>query len=85
MSPEKQSADLTLLDELLAEVGRQDSPESSLLREHLEGARFYLTGAMPEELELNLKLAEKSLDGLADQSLQSRIRDFIRAQRASRG
>jgi hypothetical protein len=48
-----------------------------LLREHLESARVYLVGLIPEEYAFSLKMAEEALNCLSDHDLRERIEDFI--------
>jgi hypothetical protein len=77
----QQEEDVDVLNEILAELNELPKEQSQPVLEHLGGARFYITGVMPEELELNLKMAEGSLGSLPDGPLKSRIRDFIAAHR----
>jgi len=70
------------IDELIRDlVGGDDTPRG-LLREHLEGARFYLLGGIPAEYQFNLKLSESLLGDLDDQDLEGRIRAFLRSERS---
>ncbi len=69
------------LDELVHDLAGGDGTPRSLLREHLEAARFYLLGAMPAEYQLNLELAEGLLPDIEDKDLQGRIRTFLRNER----
>ena len=78
----QQSEDLDVLNDLLAELGQLPPEQNEPLLEHLEGARYYLTGAMPSELALNLKMAEESLDSLPEGSLKSRIQQFLEGHRS---
>ena len=73
--------DLDAITDILADLENLRPDRCPLLTEHLEGARFYLTGAMPRELAFNLQLAEESLDSLADAGLKTRIQEFIDAHR----
>ena len=66
------------VDELLLELGRDPSPAARLTLEHLAGVRTYLIDWMPEELALNLDLAEASLAGFPSPQLKARIQDFIK-------
>jgi len=75
--PEEVTLALAAFDEVLAELGQERSPESDLVREHLEGARFYVNESAPGELAVNLRLAEESLDGLPDGDLKARIQAFL--------
>jgi len=51
------------------------------MREHLETARSYLLGSMPDEYSFNLKLAKHLLPDIEDKSLQTRLADFLRSQK----
>ncbi len=73
--------DLDTLTNILAELEKLPPERCPLLIEHLEGARFYLTGAMPKELAFNLQLAGESLDSLNDAGLKAQIQEFIEAHR----
>jgi len=44
-----------------------------LLKEHLQSARQYLLGAMPEEYLLSLGWARQALDTVPDSDIQSRF------------
>ena len=79
MKQPKVEADLEPLNEILAELEKH--PGTDLTKEHLEGARFYMTGSMPDELAMNLKLAEESLNELDDEALKTRIRELIKSAR----
>jgi hypothetical protein len=65
-------------------TGGSGTPEA-LMREHLEQARFYTLGAMPEEYHLTLRLAEQLLPEIHDQGSQNRIGAFLRSQRLDAG
>jgi hypothetical protein len=73
--------DLDTLTNILADLEKLPPDRRPLLTEHLEGARFYLMGAMPKELPFNLQLAAEALDSLNDAALKARIREFIEAHR----
>jgi hypothetical protein len=65
--------DVTRIEALLRDLnGKSDTPDG-FMREHLEQARFYLLGSMPEEYRLNLKLARELLPEIEDRSLRDRI------------
>ncbi len=63
------------LEALIARLeGRSDS---KLLVEHLQTAAAYLRGAMPEECEHNLKLANNRSDALADTHLKDELHHTV--------
>jgi hypothetical protein len=70
-----QTNDIARLDGLLDELRKKTQCE--LLREHLESARVYLVGLIPEEYAFSLKMAEEALNCLSDHDLRERIEDFI--------
>jgi hypothetical protein len=76
---------LARLEQLTLDLSRSRGANASLLREHLESARFYKTGAMPEEFLFNLKLAKRLLPDLGDQDLQSRIAEFLKSVEREEG
>ena len=73
LSPKEREADLGRLDEMIAAL----EPGDALLREHLQSARQYLFGAMPEEYLVSLEWARRSLDTVPDGNLRSRLDDAI--------
>ena len=73
---------LSDLDDLLAGLEHEHSPDCGLLREHLQGARSYLLGAMPAEYKLNLRLAGDVVDCIGNEALRRRLDDFIRRETA---
>ena len=59
--------ELSKLDELLALLAQAPpSPESEIAQEHIQSARSCVLGAMPAECELDLKLAQIAIGGIAD-------------------
>jgi hypothetical protein len=72
--------DAALLEELVRDLeGASDTP-NGLMRAHLEAARFYLLGCMPEEYRLNLKLARDVLADIEDSGLHTRVAGFLQSQ-----
>jgi hypothetical protein len=61
---------LAKLDSLITLV--RDS-KNNLLREHLQSARVYLLGAMPDEYEFSLQTAKETAAGLTDSSLRNLV------------
>ena len=80
-------AQLEKFDEILAFLA--DAPETEAVisaQEHLQFARSYLLGAMPEELEVSLAMAEKAIHGMDDCRLRQeslRLLDEVREARAT--
>ena len=81
MSPSADPLVLKRLNDLISALEANPSTREGLMRAHLEEARFYLNGAMPEEYRLNLKLAQGSREDIEDESLRNRISEFLRSQR----
>jgi len=78
-------AQLAKLDEILAFLA--DAPESDpalSAQEHLQFARSYLLGAMPEELELSLAMAEQALGGIDDRELRRKALHLFEEVREAR-
>jgi len=69
---------LDQLDHLLIELGRDPSPEATLVLEHLSGVRTYWVEYMPLELALNLELTRESLRPLPNPELKTRITGFLK-------
>ena len=67
--------DLSSLDRIIEEVPAGD--EYSLLREHLQRARDYQIGAMPQEYLLNMRLAKEAVDCVSDDNRRRRISEMI--------
>jgi hypothetical protein len=80
-------AQLEKFDEILAFLA--DAPQTEAVisaQEHLQFARSYLLGAMPEELELSLAMAEQAIHGMHDRRLRQkavRLLDEVREARAT--
>ena len=47
------------LDHLIAEVANSPDPHTALLLEHLQSARTYVLGAMPDEYEFSLAMSKE--------------------------
>jgi hypothetical protein len=76
--------DLASIEELLRDLPDETGTTNGLMREHLEAARFYLLGCMPEEYNLTLKLAKDLVPSMIDQHLRHRIAGFLQSQELSR-
>jgi hypothetical protein len=72
--------ELARLEEFIRDLPEGSDTPGGLLRERLEGARFYLVGSMPHEYGLNLEMAKEILPDLDDAALRSRIEEFIQNQ-----
>ena len=68
------------IEELMRDLARETGTPEALLREHLESARFYLLGCMPDEYRFSLRLARDVLPDLHNKSLRERVTDFLRNQ-----
>ena len=75
LNPTERKADLGRLDAMIAELER--FRDVDLLHEHLQSARQYLLGAMPEEYLLSLGWAKAALDTVPDGDIRSRFNDTI--------
>src|SRR5436190_9523216 len=51
--------DLNHIEQFVLDLEKQPGATNALMREHLDAARFYRTGAMPQEYNFNLKLAQQ--------------------------
>ena len=70
LAPKEREADLARLDEV---IGSLKDGEADLLKEHLQSAREYLLGAMPEEYLLSLEWAGTALDTVSNGDLRRRL------------
>ena len=70
LNPAKREADLARLDEMIAAL---EPGDPDLLKEHLQSARQYLLGAMPEEYLVNLEWARTALARVPDGEARSRF------------
>ena len=78
-------AQLEKFDEILAFLA--DAPETEAVisaQEHLQFARSYLLGAMPEELELSLVMAKKAIGGMDDRHLRQKALQLLEEVREAR-
>jgi hypothetical protein len=72
LGPAQRDADLQRLDELIKELGHSQENRDDLLIQHLQSARTYLLGAMPEEYSLSLQNAKESLSVVRDENARRR-------------
>ena len=64
-------AQLAKLDELLELIG--DAPEDverPSVQEHVQAARTYLLGAMPQEYELSIEMAQKAIAAITERNVR---------------
>ena len=76
---------LSKLDQLLEFLA--DAPEDEECRnakEHLQSARTYLLGAMPEEFELSLQMAEEAISAIAQRTVRIEAERMLREVREAR-
>ena len=66
-------ADSQRLDELIAALGHSQENRDDLLIQHLQSARTYLLGAMPEEYALSLQNAMESLNVVRDEASRRQL------------
>lgn len=74
LNPAKREADLGRLDQMIAAL---EPGDTDLLKEHLQSARQYLLGAMPEEYLVNLEWARTALAAVPDGEARSRFNQTI--------
>ncbi len=75
LSPAKREANITRLDQMIAELEHFREPNPFI--EHLHSARVYLLGAMPDEYLLSIESARQVLDVVPDSKLRSRTDDTL--------
>jgi hypothetical protein len=77
LGPTQIDADLQRLDELLAALGHSQENRDDLLIEHLQRARTYLLGAMPEEYALSLQNARDNLSLVRGETTRQRLESAL--------
>jgi hypothetical protein len=75
LGPAQRDAALRRLDELIADLSRSQENGGHLLIEHLQSARTYLLGAMPEEYALSLQHARNNLSLVRDETSRRRLEE----------
>lgn len=83
MSPASSSETVGLLDELIEATSRDSGLQRSIVQEHLESARIYLTSAMPLEYQLSMSQLNQGLDNIENPALRSRLQRFVQSQMTS--
>jgi hypothetical protein len=73
----QRDADSQRLDELIAALGRSQENRDDLVIQHLQSARTYLLGAMPEEYALSLQHARESLSLVRDEASRRQLEDTL--------
>jgi hypothetical protein len=66
-------ADLAQIDRLIAELAQSRDVQTDLLVEHLQSARVYLLGAMPDEYEFSLVAAKNVAAELSSTSMRDAV------------
>ena len=77
LGPAQRDTDLQRLDEWIAALGHSQENRDDLLIQHLQSARAYLLGAMPEEYALSLQNARESLSLVRDEASRRRLDDTL--------
>jgi hypothetical protein len=78
-------ADVTRLDAVIDEMTDPAESQCELLREHLETARTYLRGEMPDEYVLSLRLADDAVNCIASEERRQRLKRMIAGLLANEG
>jgi hypothetical protein len=73
-------SELDHLNELVRELADCAGSQCALLLEHLESARFYLSGAMPLEYRMSLLMARNQLKCVPNEGFRAQLADFIQSQ-----
>jgi hypothetical protein len=73
----QRDADSQRLDELIAALSNSQENRDDLLIQHLQSARTYLLGAMPEEYALSLQNAMESLSVVRDEPSRRQLEDTL--------
>src|SRR6266566_808063 len=68
---------LARLDHLISEVKHAQGGQTNLLLEHLQGARIYLLGAMPDEYEFSLYEARRLAQQATSFAVQKAIEQDV--------
>ena len=68
---------LTRLDHLIGEIKHAHSTQMDLLLEHLQSARIYLLGAMPDEYEFNLREARQLVRQVRASAFQKAVEQEV--------
>jgi hypothetical protein len=77
LGPAQRDADLQRLDEVIADLGHSQENRDDLLIQHLQSARTYLLGAMPEEYAFGLRSACENLSLVRDEPSRRRVGDNL--------
>jgi hypothetical protein len=70
-------SEVSLLDEAINRLSDPAESQCELLREHLESARTFLLGDMPEEFTFNLGLAHQAVNCISNRDVRNRIDELI--------
>jgi hypothetical protein len=78
MTPVSIERNLTALDEALKVLEHSPaSPETQLVREHIQTARSYLLGAMDAEYSINMELTRQAVQEMPTGESRSRLQDLL--------
>jgi len=81
LGPAQRDAALQMLDESIAALSHSHENGDDLLIEHLQSARTYLLGAMPEEYALSLQHARDHLSLVRDETSRRRLEETLSSLR----
>jgi hypothetical protein len=81
----KPDAELAEIEQLISDLQDQSGENTALMREHLEAARFYLTGSMPGEYDFTLGLARQVLPDVESHDMQARLAAFLKKKASGVG
>ena len=76
---------LSRLAALTEDLSQIKGDAAVLMQEHLESARQYKMGSMPEEYLFNLRLVKQLAPAVEDPAWRSRINDFLHSVEAEEG
>ena len=69
---------VTVLETLLAFLDHSpDSPENQSAYEHIESARTYALGSMPEEYALTLQMAREAINALPEEDVRRKAQGLL--------
>ena len=77
LGPAQRDADVQRLDELITGLRHSQENPDDLLIQHLQSARTYLLGAMPEEYAPSLQSARENLSLIGDEPVRRRLEDVL--------
>ena len=72
------ASDLAHIEQLILDLRDQPGENTALMREHLESARFYLTGSMRQEYDFALGLARQVLPDMESEGVHPGLAEFLK-------